>query len=229
MRVSRTKGTVIPDKWLTVPVQRKRAITRWLEAQRSPTRPGRSARTSMSRAWSSDRHQPRAGGAGQTKSIERGEIDGIVVAKVDRFSRDLPYGAMIARRVEKAGGTFVAADDGVVLGPAGRELGGDETAYLLFGQLLNMSDFFRQARQARLAAEPSTGTSTSAGGTGGRRCPLATGRQRTVDSYPIPSGVRSSSRSSSDASPVTGPARSLVGSLLEARRPLAPASPLTGG
>jgi site-specific DNA recombinase len=74
--------------------------------------------------------------------VERGELGGLVVAKVDRFSRDLAYGAMVARRIERAGGTFVAADDGVVLSPKGRDFGGNDAAHFLFAQLLSMSDFF---------------------------------------------------------------------------------------
>jgi DNA invertase Pin-like site-specific DNA recombinase len=112
--------------------------------------------------------------------VERGELGGLVVAKVDRFSRDLAYGAMIARRIERAGGTFVAADDGVVIGPDGRDFGGNDAAHFLFAQLLSMADFFGR-RIKRAGTTRSTATSTSAAATGARGRRSAIRRSRAKD------------------------------------------------
>src|SRR5437867_842094 len=125
MRVSR-KGKRDPDKWLTIPVQ-KRALSGWIERH-----PGAELAELHEDIDVSGMVEYQPSLEAVVGRIERGELDGLIVAKVDRFSRDLPYGAMIARRVEKAGGTFVAADDGVVLSPDGRDFGGNEAAYFLF-------------------------------------------------------------------------------------------------
>lgn len=134
MRVSR-KGDRDPDKWLTVPAQRK-AIERWIEEH------GHQLVDVREDIDVSGRLGDRPNLEELVTQVERGELDGIVVAKVDRFSRDLAYGAVVARRIERVGGLFVAADDGVVLGPNGRDFGGNETAHFLFAQLLSMADFF---------------------------------------------------------------------------------------
>src|SRR4051794_29161888 len=49
--------------------------------------------------------------------VERGESDGIVVAKLDRFARSLVDGLQLIERVQKAGGTFVSVADGLDLTP----------------------------------------------------------------------------------------------------------------
>lgn len=134
MRVSR-KGKRDPDKWLTVPAQR-RAIERWVKDH------GHRLVDLREDIDISGRLDDRPNLEAIVAQVERGELGGLVVAKVDRFSRDLAYGAMVARRIERAGGTFVAADDGVVLSPKGRDFGGNDAAHFLFAQLLSMSDFF---------------------------------------------------------------------------------------
>lgn len=136
MRVSR-KGDRDPDKWLTVPAQRK-AIQGWVDAHAGQLV---DLREDIDISGAAD---DRPNLEALVSQIERGELDGLVVAKVDRFSRDLAYGATIARRIERAGGTFAAADDGVVIGPAGRDFGGNDSAHFLFAQLLSMADFFRR-------------------------------------------------------------------------------------
>lgn len=53
--------------------------------------------------------------------VEAGEADGIIVARLDRFARSLLHGLAAIERIEKAGGTFVAVQDGFDLStPAGR-------------------------------------------------------------------------------------------------------------
>lgn len=44
--------------------------------------------------------------------VERGESDGIVVAKLDRFGRSLVDGLQLIERIRAAGGTFVSVADG---------------------------------------------------------------------------------------------------------------------
>lgn len=43
--------------------------------------------------------------------IESGETDGIVVAKLDRFSRSAPQAAIALERIREAGGAFISAGD----------------------------------------------------------------------------------------------------------------------
>lgn len=136
MRVSRI-GDRDPDQWLTVPAQRN-AIETWL--RRHDHRLADLREDLDVSGGLDDRPNLEA----LVTQVEQGALTGIVVAKVDRFSRDLAYGAMVARRIEKAGGTFVAADDNVVIGPAGRDFGGNDTAHLLFANLLTYADFFRR-------------------------------------------------------------------------------------
>lgn len=53
--------------------------------------------------------------------IERGESDGLVVAKLDRFGRSLIDGLRALARIEAAGGTFVSVQDGIDIStPTGR-------------------------------------------------------------------------------------------------------------
>lgn len=44
--------------------------------------------------------------------VERGESNGIVVAKLDRFGRSLTHGLAAIERIRRAGGTFVSVADG---------------------------------------------------------------------------------------------------------------------
>jgi DNA invertase Pin-like site-specific DNA recombinase len=46
------------------------------------------------------------------EKVERRELDGIVVAKLDRFGRSLVDGLQLIDRIQKAGGTFVSVADG---------------------------------------------------------------------------------------------------------------------
>jgi hypothetical protein len=121
--------------------------------------------------------------------VERGELGGLVVAKVDRFSRDLAYGAMVARVIERAGGTFVAADDGVVLSPKGRDFGGNDAAHFLFAQLLNDVRLLRPPRHARLARTIDRHV-YERGRHWGSPCPSATARVRTGGSRSTSAGRR---------------------------------------
>lgn len=133
MRVSR-KGDRDPDEWLTVPKQRN-TIEGWIVPR------GHTLVDLREDIDVSGRIDDRPNLEALAAQIENGDLDGLVVAKVDRFSRDLAYGAMVVRRIERAGGTFVAADDGVMIGPGGREFGGsNDTAHFLFAQLLSMAD-----------------------------------------------------------------------------------------
>jgi DNA invertase Pin-like site-specific DNA recombinase len=43
--------------------------------------------------------------------IEDGESDGLVVAKLDRFSRSVSDAAVALQRIEDAGGAFISAED----------------------------------------------------------------------------------------------------------------------
>jgi site-specific DNA recombinase len=45
--------------------------------------------------------------------VERGEIDGVVVARLDRLARSLPVAFDAITRIEDAGGTLIAVSDGI--------------------------------------------------------------------------------------------------------------------
>jgi DNA invertase Pin-like site-specific DNA recombinase len=47
--------------------------------------------------------------------VEAGDVDGIVVAKLDRFARSLIDGLQMIERIQQAGGTFVSVADGLDL------------------------------------------------------------------------------------------------------------------
>lgn len=103
MRVS-SKGDRDPDRWLTVPHQRE-AIERWCRDHDHRLVDLRQD-IDVSGA-SSDRPNLEE----LVARVEAGELAGIVVAKLDRFSRWLPYGVKIIDRIDQAGGLFVAAAD----------------------------------------------------------------------------------------------------------------------
>jgi DNA invertase Pin-like site-specific DNA recombinase len=44
--------------------------------------------------------------------VERGESNGIVVARLDRFGRSLVHGLAAIERIRLAGGVFVSVQDG---------------------------------------------------------------------------------------------------------------------
>jgi DNA invertase Pin-like site-specific DNA recombinase len=104
MRVS-SKGDRDPDRWLTVPHQRE-AIERWCRDH--------------DHRLVDLRQDIDVSGASKNRPnleelvvrVESGDLAGIVVAKLDRFSRWLPYGVQIIERIDEAGGLFVAAADG---------------------------------------------------------------------------------------------------------------------
>ena len=104
MRVS-SKGDRDPDRWPTVPHQRE-AIERWCHDH--------------DHRLVDLRQDIDVSGASKNRPnleelvvrVESGELAGIVVAKLDRFSRWLPYGVQIIERIDEAGGLFVAAADG---------------------------------------------------------------------------------------------------------------------
>jgi DNA invertase Pin-like site-specific DNA recombinase len=52
--------------------------------------------------------------------VERGEVDGLIVAKINRFARSTADAGAIVRRIEKAGGIFVSAPERYDPTPTGR-------------------------------------------------------------------------------------------------------------
>ena len=78
----------------------------WLRAS------ARSSRSSTRRGARADRPKLQAA----IERIERGESDGIVVAKLDRFGRSLMDGLQLIDRIRDAGGTFASVQDGFDLG-----------------------------------------------------------------------------------------------------------------
>lgn len=46
-------------------------------------------------------------------AVEAGELDGVVVATLDRFGRSLPFAVALIERIDKAGGQFVSVADGL--------------------------------------------------------------------------------------------------------------------
>lgn len=65
--------------------------------------------------------------------VERGEIDGIVVAKLDRFARSLVDGLRMIERIQDAGGTFVSVADGLDLST--------DTGRLVLRIMLSLAEF----------------------------------------------------------------------------------------
>src|SRR5262252_1297445 len=75
------------------------------------------------------------------RAIEEGELDGIVVAKIDRFSRDMLGGLLAIDRIHKAGGFIVAVDDGIDTSEEGGSMG-----KLWLYILLAFADWYRLQR-----------------------------------------------------------------------------------
>lgn len=77
-------------------------------------------------AWMEDLDQPgtrmdRPGLTAALEMVERGEADGIAVAKLDRFARSVAGAAKTLERLERAGGELVAVDLGMDTStPAGK-------------------------------------------------------------------------------------------------------------
>jgi DNA invertase Pin-like site-specific DNA recombinase len=65
--------------------------------------------------------------------VERGESDGIVVAKLDRFGRSLVDGLQLIDRIQDAGGTFASVQDGFDLRTA--------TGRLVLRIMLSMAEY----------------------------------------------------------------------------------------
>jgi DNA invertase Pin-like site-specific DNA recombinase len=65
--------------------------------------------------------------------IERGESDGLVVAKLDRFGRSLVHGLQLIDRIRDAGGTFASVQDGFDLRT--------DTGRLVLRIMLSMAEF----------------------------------------------------------------------------------------
>jgi hypothetical protein len=104
LRVS-SKGDRDPDRWLTVPHQRG-AIERWCATNGHRLA---DVRQDIDVSGGSDR---RPNLETLVTKVEAGALGGIVVAKLDRFGRNLPYGVQVIERIDAAGGLFVAAADG---------------------------------------------------------------------------------------------------------------------
>jgi DNA invertase Pin-like site-specific DNA recombinase len=144
MRVS-SKGDRDPDRWLTVPLQQK-AITDHCTGHHHTLA---DLRSDIDVSGGSEE---RPNLEALVQRIEAGELAGLVVAKLDRFARNLAYGVRIIERIDAAGGFFIATADGFDLRTdAGR---------LQFHVMLSFADYelrrfktgWRQARE-RLVLE----------------------------------------------------------------------------
>jgi site-specific DNA recombinase len=140
MRVSRKAGRD-EDQWLTIPIQRD-AIERWCARQEHTLVEVRQdidvSGGTLDRANLNE----------LVAKIQARELDGLVVGKLDRFARDLVDGARVIRKIEEAQGWFVAAGDGIVIGPDGRdESGADDAARLQLHIMLAVADNFLRANK----------------------------------------------------------------------------------
>lgn len=72
--------------------------------------------------------------------VERGQTDGVIVSKLDRFSRDVVSGLMAIERIEAAGGSLVLVDEQVDSStPIGR---------MVLQMLLSVAEWFRSQTAA---------------------------------------------------------------------------------
>src|SRR3954451_20601078 len=92
MRVS-AKGERDPDKWLTVPHQRQ-AIERWCAEHGHALA---EMREDIDQSGGSERANLEA----IIRRSEAGDLDGLVVAKLDRFSRSMSLGVKIIERIDR--------------------------------------------------------------------------------------------------------------------------------
>jgi site-specific DNA recombinase len=76
--------------------------------------------------------------------IERGDSDGLVVAKVDRFARSLVDGLLTIQRIEQAGGKFFSVLDGLDLRT--------DTGRLVLRIMLSMAEWELERVRAQWAA-----------------------------------------------------------------------------
>jgi site-specific DNA recombinase len=84
-------------------------------------------------------------------AVERGEAEGIIVAKLDRFARSVAGAARALERLETAGGTLVAVDLGMDTStPAGRLMRNVLTALAEF-ELDRIRESWTQARDSAIA------------------------------------------------------------------------------
>lgn len=104
MRVS-SRGDRDPDKWLTVPMQRDAIIAYCEQGGHTLT----DLRSDIDVSGGSD---DRPNLEQLVAQIETGQLEGLVVAKLDRFARNLAYGVKVIERIDEAGGVFVATADG---------------------------------------------------------------------------------------------------------------------
>jgi DNA invertase Pin-like site-specific DNA recombinase len=132
MRVSR-KGDRDPDQWLTIPLQQKSIEDHCHEHGDQLA----DLRKDIDVSGGDDN---RSNLEALVAKIEAGELSGLVVAKLDRFSRDLSYGARVIRRIEEAGGFFVAAADGVRVSSSDTDATSDE-ARLQLNMMLAIADY----------------------------------------------------------------------------------------
>lgn len=73
--------------------------------------------------------------------VERGDIDGIVVAKLDRLARSLPVAFDAISRIEQAGGQLVSVDEGIDPGTV--------NGRMMRGLLLLLAEWYRdQVRES---------------------------------------------------------------------------------
>jgi site-specific DNA recombinase len=85
------------------------------------------------------------------EAVERGEADGIIVAKLDRFARSVAGAARALERLEAGGGTLVAVDLGLDTStPAGRLMRNVLMALAEF-ELDRIRDSWAQARDRAIA------------------------------------------------------------------------------
>src|SRR4051812_42434196 len=103
MRVSAVQGRDV-EKWLTVPHQ-EAAIRRWCSENGAALV---ALRQDLDLSGGDERPNLEA----LVAQIEAGELDALIVGKLDRFSRSMRLGVNMIDRIAKAGGTFIAVDDG---------------------------------------------------------------------------------------------------------------------
>lgn len=109
IRVSKRAGRDTA-RWMTKP-QQIEAIKRWAKAHGYD--PERDISWHDETDSVSGKTTNRPGLRAAMGEVARGETDGLIVAKLDRFSRSLIEGLSALREIKETGGQFIAVNDGI--------------------------------------------------------------------------------------------------------------------
>jgi DNA invertase Pin-like site-specific DNA recombinase len=141
MRVSAVNGRDV-DRWLTVPFQ-EAAIRRWCAESDAALV---ELRQDLDRSGGDERPNLEA----LVAMVETGNLDAIVVGKLDRFARSMRLGVNMIHRVEEAGGSFIAVDDGFDLRRQDSKLLLHSLLMVADHQLVKYKEGWRRARETMI-------------------------------------------------------------------------------